>query len=99
MIEAPFSCCVCGTVHPHQSERYRDHVCRACERRALCAHERPVHGFNASPFGGFLASHDERGDEVCDQVTRDHRVWIDGVEHRMQEARFGGTVVGRPPGG
>ena len=92
--DTPFACCVCGTVHPDQSERYRDHVCRTCERRATCSHGRVVHGSDVSLSGG-LAAHDTSGADVCDQVTADHRVWIDGAEHRTDEARFGGTVVVR----
>lgn len=88
-----YACPVCGTVHTHQDQRYKNYVCQDCEKRATCSHERPVVGYNTGPFGGFEARHYDRGDNRCDQVTADHRVWIDGVEFRMNEARFGGIVV------
>jgi hypothetical protein len=84
---------VCGAVHAHQSERYRNHVCAECERRARCTHDRGVLGYNPNPLGGFAARHANRGYDECDQVTADGRVWVDGREFRMQEARFGGVVT------
>ena len=89
-----YACPVCGTVHARQSERYQDHVCQECERRARCvAHDRGVFGYNASPLGGFAAWHADRGDNRCDQVTRDGMVLVDGAQFRMREARMGGIVV------
>lgn len=92
-----FSCPVCGTVHKYPSPRYRNHVCNDCIGRARCSHDRPVVGYNTHLSGGFEAMHHDRGDNRCDQVTTDHRVWIDGVEFRMGEARFGGIVATQVP--
>ena len=95
-----YACPVCGTVHAHQSERYKNYVCHDCEKNARCAaHDRPVFGRNTHVFGGFEAIHYDRGDNRCDQVTADGKVLIDGTQFRMQEARFGGTVVTPTPGG
>jgi hypothetical protein len=91
--ETTYSCPVCGTVHPQQSARYKNHVCHDCEPKARCCHDKPVYGFNTGLGGGFLAAHSTRGDEECEQTTADHRVWIEGTEYKMQEARFGGTVI------
>lgn len=87
-----YACPVCGTVHVMQSERYRNHACHDCEKRARCSHDRSVIGYNTSPFGGFEAHHYDRGDNRCDQVTGNGMVTIDGLPFRMREARFGGTV-------
>jgi hypothetical protein len=95
-----YACPVCGTVHEHQSERYKNHVCQECDKRARCAaHDRPVVGRNTHMSGGFEAIHYDRGDNRCDQVTADGKVFIDGTQFRMQEARFGGTVTTPMPGG
>jgi len=51
-----------------------------------------VRTFNESFSGGFLAEHTDDG-SPCEQVTRDGRVLIDGVEFRAGEAHMGGTVV------
>lgn len=88
-----FACPTCGSVHAHQSDRYRNHLCAACEQRATCTHDRPVLGHNTSPLGGFAARHADRGQDDCDQVTADGRVWVDGRELQMREARFGGVVT------
>ncbi|RYC07125.1 hypothetical protein [Nocardioides zhouii] len=97
-METSYACPVCGTVHVHQSDRYRNHVCRECEKRARCvAHDRGVLGYNTSPMGGgFAARHGDRSDDQCDQVTRDGRVLVDGSEFRMREAYMGGIVVHTP---
>lgn len=92
-----FSCPVCGTVHHYQSPRYRHHLCHTCTDRARCSHDRPIRGYNTHMSGGFEALHYDRGDNRCDQVTTDHRVWVDGVEFHMDEARFGGIVVTQIP--
>lgn len=96
-----YACPVCGTVHPHQSERYKNHVCHDCAKRADClAHGRNVIGYNTSPLGGgFAAWHADRGDNQCDQVTADGLITIDGTTYRMREARFGGVVTTPLPGG
>lgn len=103
MTEKPttrYACPVCGTVHAQQSERYKNHVCHDCEKRADCAaHGRNVIGYNTGPMGGFAAWHVDRGDNQCDQVTADGMVLIDGTTYRMREARFGGTVITPLPGG
>lgn len=91
--ETAYACPVCGTVHEHQSVRYKNHVCRDCEPKARCSHGQRVYGFNTHLGGGFMASHDRAGSQPCEQVTTDGRVWIDEVEYKMQEARFGGTVI------
>jgi hypothetical protein len=89
-----YACPVCGTVHQHQSERYRNHLCFACADRARCvAHDRQVVGFNTSLSGGFVAFHDGRQDDTCEQVTGEGTVTVDGAEFVMREARFGGIVV------
>lgn len=75
-----------------QTKRYPHALCATCTGRATDLSGRPVAMSNVSLSGGFIARH--RDDEtVCDQVTTDHRVLIDGLEFRAGEARFGGIVV------
>ena len=47
-----------------------------------------------NPFigGGFEARHRDDG-SVCEQVSREHRVSIDGKIFRADELKFGGIVV------
>ena len=96
-----YACPVCGTVHDHQSERYKNYVCNDCAKRADCtAHGRNVIGYNTSPMGGgFAAWHADRGDNQCWQVTADGLVVIDGTTYRMREAYMGGIVTTPLPGG
>jgi hypothetical protein len=42
--------------------------------------------------GGFVAFHRDDG-SPCEQVTRDGRALVDGVEYRAGEAHMGGCVV------
>ncbi len=91
----PHPCPVCGRPARGRAWQYLS-ACRACYRRARCAEGRLVTGYNLSLSGGFESSHlDDRS--VCDQVTTDGRVWVDGVECRMGEAKFGGVFVGIDP--
>jgi hypothetical protein len=95
--ETPFSCPACGTVHARRDPTYPKHVCHDCERETRCSHDRSVFGFIAEPSGGFGAFHADRGDNACEQVAADGRVWIHGVEYLMREARFGGVVTTARP--
>ncbi|MDA1362570.1 hypothetical protein O1R50_23305 [Glycomyces luteolus] len=51
---------------------------------------------NVSLSGGFAAVHADDG-TVCEQVTEDGRVLVDGIVYRAGEARFGGVVVQPAP--
>ena len=75
-----------------QSERYPQALCAECEGRATDLAGRPIWMTNESMSGGFLAFHRD-DDTPCDQVTRDFRVLVDGLEYRAGEHRFGGVVV------
>jgi hypothetical protein len=92
-VTTSFACPTCGNVHEHQSDRYRNHLCQECEGRATCTHHRPVEGYNTSFSGGFAARHADEEHDECDQVTADGRVWVDGRQLEMREARFGGVVI------
>lgn len=73
-----------------------DTICDACYAKPVCRDGRRVDGYNTSFGGGFEAAHvDDKS--VCDQVTRDGKVWIDGAECHMGEAKFGGVFVGISP--
>ena len=47
---------------------------------------------NASLSGGFRAVHDDDG-TVCQQVTADGLVLVDGFRYMAGEAHFGGIVI------
>lgn len=88
-------CPVCGRPAFGQVWQYLS-VCDDCFGRALCSHHRPVEGHNTSFSGGFEAVH--RDDlALCAQVTDDGSVWVNGVECRMGEVKFGGVFVGVEP--
>ncbi len=91
------SCPICGAVTQLLSERYLGCVCASCVERAVDPGTgRPVVGLNAGFGGGFVAHYRNpgaRSGPVCEQVTDEHVVLIDGREWWMDEARFGGTVV------
>lgn len=68
-------------------------VCDDCYLKAICSDGRRVDGYNTDISGGFEAIHlDDRS--ICEQVTREGRVWVDGQVCRMGEAKFGGVYVG-----
>jgi O-acetyl-ADP-ribose deacetylase (regulator of RNase III) len=75
-----------------QPPRYPEALCRSCAGRATDLAGRAVQMYNVSLTGGFEARHaDDK--TVCEQVTRDGRVLIDGKAYRAGEARFGGVVI------
>lgn len=70
-------------------------ICDDCYSKPVCLEGRRVDGYNTSIGGGFEAAHlDDQS--VCEQVSRDGTVWIDGIECHMGEAKFGGVFVGIP---
>jgi len=75
-----------------QTERYPQALCRACAARATDRAGRPVQMYNESVSGGFLVDHRDDG-SPCEQVTRDGRVLVDGVEYRAGEDYWGGIVL------
>jgi hypothetical protein len=86
-------CPLCGTPAVH-ADRYPRSVCDACAHQASDSTGRRVSGFNTSVSGGFVAHYADSPDgEVCVEVTRSGRCFVDGVECTIGEARFGGTVV------
>lgn len=89
------TCPLCGT-RGRPSERYPDHLCAWCAHAVTDRAGRPVQLFNVSSSGGFTAQYDD-GSTAADEVLAG-RVWVDGVELRGGEARFGGTVVQLPAG-
>ena len=89
------ACPVCGRPAIGTAWGYVS-VCDDCSGKVVCEHGRRIAGHNVSLSGGFEASHAD-DDSVCDQVTRDGRVWIGEVEAHMGEAKFGGVFVGFAP--
>lgn len=88
-------CPVCGT--PRQTlARYPRALCDACVARATDAAGVAVRLSNTSGFGGFVAlcadALSPDGSEHA-EVTRTQLVFVDGIECRAAEARFGGIVV------
>ena len=84
------ACPLCGTrVMPF--ERYPDHLCAWCSGEVTDEDGRPVQLYNTSFGGGYTGQYDDGS--TASRAVLDGRVWIDGVEYRAQEARFGGIVV------
>ncbi|MEA2167910.1 MAG: hypothetical protein QOF76_1210 [Solirubrobacteraceae bacterium] len=92
MHEPTGSCPHCGGPSAYQNARYPRALCETCDLRATDLAGRAISLGNESMSGGFVAVH--RDDESrCEQVTRDGRLLIDGVEFRGGEAHMGGCVV------
>ena len=85
-------CPHCGGPSEYQNARYPRALCRACCLRTTDLEGRPVSLGNESMSGGFVAVHRD-DDSPCEQVTRDGRALVDGVEYRAGEAHMGGCVV------
>lgn len=85
------SCPVCGTEQPALS-RYPDYLCRDCVARASTEDGRRLMLVNTSISGGFAARYADT-EELCEEVTVTHIVYVDGVPCWADEARYGGIVV------
>ena len=70
------------------SERYPRHVCTSCASRASSADGRLLTFSNLDMSGGFIARY-----AGSDEVHDSHECFIDGIECRADEARFGGIVI------
>ncbi|WP_435737359.1 ADP-ribosylglycohydrolase family protein [Cellulosimicrobium sp. PMB13] len=85
------SCPVCGTL-VDQNPRYPRHVCAWCSAAVTDEAGRPVTLSNTTFTGGGYTAFSADGTLASPDVLAG-RVWIGGVEHRAQEAYFGGIVV------
>ena len=74
--------------------RYPVYVCQDDADRATDTSGKHLKFFNVSMSGGFLAQYDDG--TAADEVTQNHKVYIDGVEFHADEAYFGGIVVTPP---
>ena len=70
------------------SERYPAYLCGDCMNRAVSPDGRPVVFGNASINGGLVATYLDSRDAYLSDFC-----FVDGVECRAQEARFGGVVI------
>jgi hypothetical protein len=84
-------CPICGEQQP-AVPRYPDYLCRSCVARASTADGRRLVLVNTSLSGGFAARYADT-EELCEEVTITHVVYIDGVRCWADEARLGGIVV------
>lgn len=84
-------CPVDGKPRPY-SPRYPRALCRGCADRATDLAGRPIRMGSTSIGGGFGAMHADDG-SVCEQVTSDGMVLVDGIRHVAGEAHLGGVVV------
>jgi hypothetical protein len=85
-------CPHCDGPAEFQNVRYPRALCGECCERTTDVTGRSVWLGNVSMSGGFVARHRD-DDSVCDQVTGDGRVLIDGSEYLAGEAHMGGCVV------
>jgi DNA-directed RNA polymerase subunit RPC12/RpoP len=88
--EAKYACPLCGEQIPPQ-HRYPRYVCRTCMERAVDKSGNKVELANVSLSGGLRLT---AGDtELFDRAANEFPIFIDGVECRAEEARFGGAVI------
>ena len=71
--------------------RYPSYLCRACASKAQSRDGRPLAFFNLSLSGGYGARYAD-----TDDGYPSHQCWVDGIECRANEARFGGIVIEVP---
>ena len=81
------ACPICG--RPIQANpRYPRQVCADCTRKTADEHGRALRFYNQGLSGGFQAQYADTG-EWRDSPT----CYVDGVQCRAEEGRFGGIVV------
>jgi len=90
-------CPICGEQQP-AVPRYPGYLCRSCVARASTADGRRLVLVNTSLSGGFAARYADT-EELCEEVTITHVVYVDGVRCWADEARLGGIVVQPRPEG
>jgi hypothetical protein len=91
------ACPICGREQP-ALPRYPDYLCRACVARAETQDGRRLVLVNTSPAGGFAARYAD-SQELCEEATITHVVYVDGVRCWADESRVGGIVVQPRPEG
>jgi hypothetical protein len=85
------NCPICGAEQP-ALPRYPDYLCRDCVSRASTQDGRRLVLVNTSPAGGFAARYAD-DQQLCEEVTVTHVVYVDGVRCWADEGRLGGIVV------
>jgi hypothetical protein len=85
------TCPICGAEQP-ALPRYPDYLCRDCVSRASTQDGRLLVLVNTSPAGGFAARYAD-DQQLCEEVTVTHVVYVDGVRCLADEGRLGGIVV------
>jgi hypothetical protein len=85
------TCPVCGVEQPALS-RYPDYLCRECVSRASTEDGRRLVLVNTGPAGGFAARYAD-DQQLCEEATVTHVVYVDGVRCWADEGRVGGIVV------
>jgi hypothetical protein len=80
-------CPICSTAVAPMA-RYPRYVCASCEMKACAADGRSLRFFNLSLSGGCGAEYADTGESYGSSIC-----YIDGVQCRADEARFGGIVI------
>ena len=70
------------------SPRYPNYLCPRCAALASSADGRPLNFYNESFSGGFLAFYAD-----TNEIYDSHICFVEGIECRADEARFGGIVI------
>jgi len=91
------ACPICGRKQP-ALPRYPGYLCRECVARASTQDERRLVLVNTSLAGGFAARYADT-EELCEEATVTHVVYVDGVRCWADESRVGGIVVQPRPEG
>lgn len=68
--------------------RYPRHLCTRCATRTSSVDNRLLVFFNVDSSGGYRAQYADTG-----ELYGSHTCFVDGVECRADEARFGGIVI------
>jgi hypothetical protein len=83
------TCPICRTsVEPNF--RYPKYVCSDCREKASDINGRKLVFYNESFSGGYIAYY---ADSNTQEEYKSHRCYINGIECRANEAKFGGIVI------
>lgn len=88
MSELPTQRCPICSEQVRFNARYPRYVCADCARRARDENGRALEFYNQTMSGGFEARYRDGGEPRAGHVC-----FIDGIECRADEARFGGIVI------
>ncbi len=81
-------CPICKRETAYQNPRYPNMVCEECDSKATDEFGRKLEFSNVGLSGGYQAHYLDNGEKYDSHVC-----YINGVECRANEAKFGGIVI------